>query len=70
MDEKDLCLEELDKWMDSVVRCYDNWLMKMKAWRLEEASLPERIRKWEESERKANEKASTFRVDEYFSYKK
>jgi hypothetical protein len=70
VDEMDLCLEGLDKWQDSVVRCYDNWLKKMKAWRLEEVSLPEHIQKWEEKGWKVNEKAFKFHVDENLSYKK
>jgi hypothetical protein len=34
-----MCLEKLNKWQDSVVRSYDNWLKKMKVCRLEEAAL-------------------------------
>jgi hypothetical protein len=70
VDEENSCLEKLDGWRDSVVEGYNDWLKKMNVWRLEEAHFAERLRKWEEKERKANEKASTFILDEYFSYSK
>jgi hypothetical protein len=66
----EICLQELDKWRDSVIAKWKAWQERMKEWRKVEARYPERLRKWEDNERKAAEIPARHTLSSYFTYDK